>query len=103
MVDSMIYRNGDTLVVEGAVTVRNVAGLARQGIELLDSTLLHVDLGKVTEVDSTIISMLLEWQRAADRKDCRLNFVHFPASLESLMQLYDVTSILVPEQNQPDH
>ncbi|MDC8445771.1 MAG: STAS domain-containing protein [Nitrosomonas sp.] len=92
----MIYRDGNTLVVEGGVTVHNVAGLTRQGIELLDSNLLYVDLQKVTEVDSTTISMLLEWQRAADRKDCRLKFVHFPASLESLMQLYDVTSILVP-------
>lgn len=99
----MIYRDGNTLVVEGAVTVHNAAGLARQGIELLDDNLLHVDLQKVTEVDSTIISMLFEWQRAADRKGCRLKFVHFPASLESLMQLYDVTSILVPEQDQPDH
>jgi len=99
----MIYRDGNTLIVEGGVTVHNVACLTRQGIELLDSNLLHVDLQKVTEVDSTIVSMLLEWQRASDRKGCQLKFIHFPASIESLMQLYDVTSILVPEQGQPDH
>lgn len=99
----MIHRDGDTLVVEGGVTVRNVAGLTRQGIELLSSDLLHVDLQKVTEVDSTVISMLFEWRRAADRKGCQLKFVHFPASLESLMQLYDVTSILAPDQDRPEH
>lgn len=99
----MIYRDGNTLVVEGGITVHNVTCLTRQGIELLDTYPLHVDLQKVTEVDSTIISMLFEWQRAASRKGCQLKFIHFPASLESLMQLYDVTSILVPEQDQPDH
>lgn len=99
----MIYRDGDTLVVEGEVTVSNVTGLTRQGIELLSSNLLRVDLQKVTEVDSTVISMLFEWRRAADRKGCQLKFVHFPASLESLMQLYDVTSILASDQDRPEH
>ena len=99
----MIYRDGDTLVVEGEVTVSNVTGLTRQGIELLSSNLLRVDLQKVTEVDSTVISMLFECRRAADRKGCQLKFVHFPASLESLMQLYDVTSILASDQDRPEH
>ncbi len=89
----MIYRNGNTLIVEGGVTVRNVAALTRQGIELLDSGTLRVDLQKITAVDSTAISMLFEWQRMADREGCRLEFIHFPESLASLMQLYDVTSI----------
>ena len=96
----MIYRDGNTLVVEGRVTVRNVAALTRQGVELLDSNALRVDLQKITAVDSTVISMLFEWQRAADRKGCRLEFIHFPESLASLMQLYDVTSILI---SPPDH
>ncbi|MCW5619472.1 MAG: STAS domain-containing protein [Nitrosomonas sp.] len=96
----MIYRDGNTLVVEGGVTLRNVAGLTRQGIALLDSNALRVDLQKITEVDSTAISMLFEWQRMADRKGCRLEFIHFPESLASLMQLYGVTSLFT---SSPDH
>lgn len=88
------------LVVEGAVTVRNVVGLTQQGIALLDKSSLQIDLQKVTEVDSTILSMLFEWLRVADQKNCHLEFIHFPESLESLMQLYGVTSILVSRSNQ---
>jgi len=95
----MIYREGDVLIVEGAVTVRNVVGLMHQGSRLLDGSRLYIDLQKVTEVDSTAISMLFEWLRVAEQRDCRLEFVHFPQSLESLMQLYGVTSLLQSAQH----
>lgn len=96
----MIYREGNKIIVDGTVTVLNVVDLMQQGLKLLDGTQLYVDLQKVTEVDSTIISMLFEWLRAAEQKNCHLEFVHFPKSLESLMQLYGVTSLL---QSVSDH
>ena len=93
----MIYREGDKLIVAGSVTVQNVVGLMQQGLKRLDSDHLCVDLQKVTEVDSTAISMLFEWLRAAEKRNCRLEFIHFPQSLESLMQLYGVTPLLQPD------
>jgi len=99
----MISREDNTLIVEGAVTVQNVVDLMQQGLKLLDSDHLYVDLQKITEVDSTVISMLFEWLRAAEKKNCRLEFIHFPKSLESLIQLYGVTSILQSESNQSNH
>jgi len=95
----MIYRDNDRIVVEGAVTVRNVVDLMQQGVALLDSSRLYIDLHKVTEVDSTAISMLFEWLRVAEQRNCHLEFVHFPQSLESLMQLYGVTPLLQSVQH----
>lgn len=98
MAHRMITRQGNTLVVTGAVTVDNVVDLTQQGLALLDGGRpLCVDLQRITEVDSTAISMLLEWLRAADDADRRLEFVHFTDNLESLMQLYGVKSLLMPE------
>ncbi len=99
----MISREGDIIVVQGAVTVNNVVALTQQGIALLGgdrADILSVDLQQVTEVDSTAISMLLEWMREVNKKNRCLQFVHLPASLESLLQLYGVTDIISPISNQ---
>lgn len=93
----MIQRKGNTLIVQGAVTFHNVAALTQQGIALLDDDEhMQVDLQKITEVDSTIISMLFEWLRAARKINCHLKFTHQPESLQSLAQLYGVTDMINP-------
>ena len=96
----MIRRAGNTIVVQGPVNINNVVGLTEQGLELLDNGDLQIDLQQVTEVDSTAISMLFEWLREASKKNCHLQFVHLPANLESLMQLYGVTEFIAPLSNQ---
>ncbi|MDR4513145.1 STAS domain-containing protein [Nitrosomonas sp.] len=96
----MVHREGNTIVVQGAVTIHNVVELMRQGTACIDEDTagshLQVDLQRITEVDSTTISMLFEWLRAAKQKNCRLEIMHLPPSLESLVQLYDVTEIVTP-------
>jgi phospholipid transport system transporter-binding protein len=46
-------------------------------------------------VDSTAVSALLEWRRAATRAKRVIAYVNFPANLKSLIQLYGVTELLV--------
>lgn len=96
----MIHRAGNTIVVQGPVTINNVVGLTKQGVALLENGNLQVDLQQVTEVDSTAISMLFEWLREASKKNCHLQFVHLPANLESLVQLYGVTDFIASLSNQ---
>jgi len=95
----MIRCEGNTLVVQGAVTVNNVTALTQEGIALLNNEHLLVDLQQVTEVDSTVISMLFEWLREANKRNCHLEFTRLPASIESLVQLYGVTDIITPSSN----
>ena len=61
----MLHRDGNKLVVQGPVTIDNVVEITQQGAVLLDENDLIVDLKNVTEVDSAIVSMLLEWLRNA--------------------------------------
>ncbi|QOJ23488.1 MAG: STAS domain-containing protein [Gammaproteobacteria bacterium] len=90
----MIFREGDSVIVQGAVTIDNVVMLTQRGIALFDDRPLTIDLDKVTEVDSTIVSMLLEWLRATQKNNQVLHVINMPGSLKSLIQLYGVTELI---------
>lgn len=90
----MIFRDGDRVIMNGPVTIDNVVMLTQNGIALFDDRLVTIDLEKVTEVDSTIISMLLEWLRARRKNSHSLQFVNMPESLKSLIQLYGVAELI---------
>ena len=99
-VPSIVFRDDDTIIVQGPVTIDNVVKLTQDGIALFDDHPLTIDLDKVTEVDSTIISMLLEWLRAARKHTNSLQFINMPESLNSLIQLYDVVELIPVSINQ---
>ena len=90
---SIVFRDADKIIVQGRVTIDNVVKLTQDGIALFDDHPLTIDLDKVTEVDSTIISMLLEWLRATRKNTYSLQFINMPESLNSLIQLYDVVEL----------
>ncbi|MGH8640616.1 MAG: STAS domain-containing protein [Burkholderiales bacterium] len=79
--------------VQGPVTVDNVVSLLEQGREQLTSAS-TIDLSGVTEVDSSALSLLLEWRRDAARNGRAVRFARLPANLRSLAQLYGVTELL---------
>lgn len=89
-----VVRDGGKLSVEGAVTINNVVTVVERGIALFDRDSLMVDLKQVTEVDSAAICMLLEWQREAARRSCRICFASMPPNLEGLAQLYGVYELI---------
>lgn len=94
----MIVREGNTVKVGGAVTVDNVSAMTAQGTALLDGECLIVDLVAVEDVDSSIVSMLLEWLRTANQHNCQLQFINQPESLKSLVQLYGVSEFIPSDE-----
>lgn len=97
---SIVFRDDDTIIVQGPVTIDNVVKMTEDGIALFDDHPLTIDLDKVTEVDSAIISMLLEWLRATRKNTDSLQFINMPESLKSLIQLYDVVELIPVSVNQ---
>lgn len=93
------------MIVQGAVTIDHAVMLTKSGIALFDDQPLTIDLDQVTEVDSTIVSVLLEWQRATRKSSHALQFINMPESLKSLIQLYGVAELIplaanpIPVQN----
>lgn len=90
----MIACNEDRCTVQGPVTANNVVSLLAQGVERFTGPRVIVDLSGVTEVDSSALSLLLEWRREAVRNGREILFRNLPASLKSLAELYGVTELL---------
>ena len=90
----MIHRHGNQLVLQGPVTIENVVEMTQQGAAMFDGNDLIVDLKNVTEVDSTIVSLLLEWLRTARNQNHQLQFMHVPQNLSSLIQLYGIAELI---------
>lgn len=82
------------LSVRGAVTIDNVVTVAERGIVLFDRENLIIDLGPVTDVDSSAVSMLLQWEREARRRNRQIHFENVPQKLQSLIRLYDVSELI---------
>lgn len=91
----MIERSGNELRVSGALTLANATALCESGKREIDADLV-VDLAAVTEVDSTALSVLFEWRRAARAKNLQISFRNLPASMQSLAALYGVADLVAP-------
>lgn len=90
----MIERAGDRLVIRSAMTFAQAVQLREAVIGALDHDALTIDLGAVEESDSTALSLLLEWQRAAKAQGRKVRYVNLPANLRSLAEVYGVLELL---------
>ncbi len=53
-----------------------------------------VDFQQVTDLDTALVSLMLEWQRRAIRESKQLTFVNLPDNLKSLIALYGVEAFV---------
>jgi phospholipid transport system transporter-binding protein len=90
----MIERDGERLRVQGALTMDSILETRAAGVALMAGDAVVVDLAGVTEVDSSALSLLLEWRREARRRDVRLAICNLPDNLKSLAELYGVTELV---------
>ena len=70
----MIVREGEYFRVRGPITMDNVEALLEEGRRLFVDGDVKVDLGEVTEVDSTSVALLLQWLRETSARGQRLTF-----------------------------
>lgn len=90
----MIRREGEVFRVEGPVTIANVEALLGEGLRLFEGQEIRVDLAGITEVDSSAVSLLLEWARDAAHHGRRLTFLNLDSNLKSLATLYGVSTLI---------
>ena len=84
--------------VSGSITMRNVTAALAESEKAFSGSQIVVDLAGLTELDSSAVSLLLEWRRAARAANRRIDFVNIPANLESLAELYGVTELLAARE-----
>jgi phospholipid transport system transporter-binding protein len=90
----VIVREGDRYFIEGALTMATVQTALAEGRQLFDGPQVQVDLSRVTEVDSSALSLLLEWERVASRGGGTMRYTDVNANLKSLAVLYGVNDLL---------
>jgi phospholipid transport system transporter-binding protein len=90
----MIRREGRRLVLSGPVTLANVAALFDEGRRHIDEGVRVVDLGEVSDIDSSLLAMLLAWLREAKNRKQELAFANVPDALQTIARLYGVESLL---------
>jgi phospholipid transport system transporter-binding protein len=87
---------GDSLAVEGALTLATVPGLAGAARDHLRQGVRVIDFRGVTEVDSSAVALALEWLRQAAEAGSALRFVNLPSAMQNLAKLYGVSELLQP-------
>ncbi len=63
-----------------------------QGFSIASDT--KIDFAQVTDIDTTALSLILEWKRRAQTQNKTLTFVNLPANLNSLAMLYGVSELI---------
>lgn len=90
----MIRQEGERLLVSGPVTLANVASELASGTAAIRAGARAVDLAGVTELDSSLLAMLLAWLREAKVAQRPLAFENLPEGLLTLARLYGVVELL---------
>jgi phospholipid transport system transporter-binding protein len=91
----MIRRDGARIIVGGPVTLANVSQVLEEGRRCLEEGAQTVDLGEVTEMDSSLLAALLAWLRDARSRQREIAFTNLPDSLRTLARLYGVDGLLL--------
>lgn len=88
-------RAGDFLL-SGEMTFGTASAAIRDAAGIITSayTPLEFDLSGILRADSAGVALLLEWQRIARRARCELRYVNLPVSVQSIMRVSGVTSML---------
>ncbi len=90
----MIRVEGERIYVSGAATLATAARLIEEARAPLEGGVRAVDLGEVTELDSSLLAVLFAWMREARERGRDLELERVPPDLKSLAQLYGVAELL---------
>lgn len=90
----MIEANGEGWRLEGPLTIATATDVLAESERIWPPPRWTVDLGGLDQVDSAALSVLLTWQRRADKETQRLRMLNMPVSLRSLADVYGVGGMI---------
>ena len=81
-------------MVSGPVTLANCTRVLEEGRSHLAEGARTVDLGEVSDLDSSLLAVALAWLRQAHAAKRELAFANVPESLQTIARLYGVEEFL---------
>jgi len=97
----VIRREGTRAVVSGPATLANVGALLDEGRRHIEAGVHTIDLGEVTELDSSLLAVLLAWRREAHAARIALAVEGLPEGLATIARLYGVEAFVSGSAPQP--
>jgi phospholipid transport system transporter-binding protein len=91
----MITRQESTLRIAGPVNLDTMGAMLGEARQLMTADITVLDVGDVTEVDSSLIALLLDLTRSARAAGRSLVISRPTAGLASLAGLYGVDTLLL--------
>ena len=91
---SQITQTDNRWNVSGDVVINTVSALLATSKSLAFKAETTIDFAQVTDIDTSTISLILEWKRRAQRENQRIKLINLPANLKSLTQLYGVAELI---------
>lgn len=91
---SAITQVDNSWEITGDILMDNASQLLEQSKRLVLNGNDIVDFKQVTDLDTSAVSLMLEWQRRAIAENKQLTFVHLSDNLKSLIALYGVESFI---------
>lgn len=89
-----IVQEGNRWQLSGDLTINNITQVlnASKALSLLGTA--QLDFSKVGDVDTSAVSLILEFKRRANAEKVELSLVNVPENLTSLIQLYGVNAFI---------
>ena len=75
------------------VTQENALQIQQEGLSNL-ATLKNIDCSSLTDFDSTVLTVLLSWQKTLQAQGQSISVVHAPEKLKVLSSVYGVSALL---------
>jgi phospholipid transport system transporter-binding protein len=89
---AQITQQDNRWLISGPMTVDQVNALLAESRTLPMPA--EIDLSQVSDVDTTAVSLLFEWQRQARNQNSKISFSNLPDNLASLATLYGVSELI---------
>lgn len=90
----MIREEGDRLYISGAVTLRTAMQLLEATADRIGGSRTIIDFSEAEEIDSSAVSLMLEWSRRARAAGGEVRFANLGDAITSLTDLYGVEDLI---------
>lgn len=84
----------EALALSGQISMGNAPEILRRGSEFLEAHGGVIDFAAVERVDSSVISLMLEWRRIANSLNRPLEFHNLRCNIRALADMYGVSEFL---------
>ena len=81
-------------LVSGDVVIGTVSSVLTASKSLVLDAETTIDFAQVTDIDTSTISLILEWKRRAQKENQTIKLVNLSDNLKSLTQLYGVEEFI---------